>query len=213
MQIVSTPLKILNFPHPSLRHKAVPLTSIDAKVKRIAASMIALMREHNGLGLAAPQVGLPFRMFIANIPLNPEKPDEPAVFLNPVILDREGTVEAEEGCLSFPELYTKIRRARSVVVQAYDLEARLLELKLTNLMARVWQHETDHLDGKLFIDYVGIIGKLSTRSALAEFERIYQRAQRRGEIPPNEQLEKQLRDLEQAGPPDVPSPQEPPCVL
>src|SRR5262249_19648197 len=158
MHIVSPPLKIVNYPHPSLRHKAVPLTGIDAKVERIAASMIALMREANGLGLAAPQVGLPFRMFVAGIPLDPEKPDEPGVFINPAFQEEDGSkIEAAEGCLSFPGLYAKVRRFRSVIVQAYDLKKRLLEMRLSNLMARVWQHETDHLDGKLFIDYLSII--------------------------------------------------------
>src|SRR5262245_62096470 len=170
MQIVSPPLKIVNYPHPSLRHKAVPLTAIDAKVERIAASMIALMKEANGLGLAAPQVGLPFRMFVANIPLDPEKPNEPGVFLNPVFQEEDGSkIEAEEGCLSFPGLYAKVRRFKGVIAQAYDLEGRLLDIRLSNLLARVWQHETDHLDGKLFIDYLSLVGRLSTRSAVAEF--------------------------------------------
>jgi peptide deformylase len=214
MHLVSPPLKIVNYPHPSLRHPAVALTGIDAKVERIAASMIALMKEHNGLGLAAPQVGLPFRLFVANIPLDPEKPDEPGVFLNPVFREEDGSrIEAEEGCLSFPGLYAKVRRFKSVIAQAYDLRGRLLEIRLSNLLARVWQHETDHLDGKLFIDYLNFVGRLSTRSAVADFESAYRRAQRRGEIPPNEQIERQLSDLAQAGPPEVPPPQEPPCVL
>src|SRR6476620_9987061 len=111
MQIVAPTLKIVNFPHPALRHAARPLTAIDANVLRIADAMAELMKEHRGLGLAAPQVGLPFRMFIANLSGDPERKDPPDVFINPIIDERSGgTVEAEEGCLSFPGLYRKVRR-------------------------------------------------------------------------------------------------------
>src|SRR5262245_40700733 len=114
MEIVLPALKILHYPHPSLRHKARPLTAIDARVRRSARSMIARMHEARGLGLAAPQVGLPFQMFVCNCAGDPEHPEAEAVFLNPVITDKKGTVEAEEGCLSLPGLYQKVRRAKTI---------------------------------------------------------------------------------------------------
>jgi peptide deformylase len=197
MQIVSPTLKIVQYPHPSLRHPAVPLTGITGEVRKLAEAMLELMYEHHGLGLAAPQVGMPYQMFVANYAADPEKPELQGVYINPVIMEkRGGTVEAEEGCLSFPQLYRKVRRARTVVVQAYDLQGNPVGFELSELPARIWQHETDHLHGVLFIDKLGPIGKLAARGALGEFEREYKKAQKRGEIPPDPEIEKQLGDLE-----------------
>lgn len=196
MNIVQAPLKIVHYPHPSLRHKARPLSGIDEKVRRLAQQMLELMYEHKGLGLAGPQVGVPFQMFVTNYAGDPEQKEAEAVYLNPVILDKQGTMEGEEGCLSFPQLYQKVRRARTVRVQAYDLQGQLLELQLSELPARIWQHEVDHLHGILFIDKLGPIGKLAARGPLREFEYLYKRAQNRGEIPPDADIEKQLLELE-----------------
>jgi peptide deformylase len=198
MNILPAPLKIVHFPHPSLRHKAVPLTGIDEKVRTVARTMLDLMYESNGLGLAAPQVGLPFQMFVANYAADPQNKEAEGVYINPVILDKEGTMEGEEGCLSFPQLYQKVRRARTVRVQAYSLEGQLLELKLSELPSRIWQHEVDHLHGVLFIDKLGPIGRLAARGSLREFEYLYHRAQKRGEIPPDAEIEKLLSELEKA---------------
>jgi peptide deformylase len=196
MNILPTPLKIVHYPHPSLRHKAVPLTGIDENVRTVARNMLDLMYEHNGLGLAAPQVGLPFQMFVANYAADPEKKEAEGVYLNPVILDGHGTVEGEEGCLSFPQLYQKVRRKKTVTVQAYNLEGQLLQLQLSELPARIWQHEVDHLHGVLFIDKLGPIGRLAARGSLREFEYVYRRAQDRGEVPPDAEFEQRLRELE-----------------
>ncbi len=198
MESVPANLKIVHYPHPALRHPAVPLTAIDRNVRVAAAAMVHLMMEHHGLGLAAPQVGLPYQMFVARHAPEPEgPPDFQGVFINPVVLEkRGGTVEAEEGCLSFPDLYRTVRRARTVDVEAYDLEGQKVQLTLNDLPARVWQHETDHLHGVLFIDKLGTIGKMTVRGALSDFERLYRKAQQRGEIPPDAEIEKQLQELE-----------------
>jgi peptide deformylase len=196
MQIVSPSLKIVQYPHPALRHPAVPLTGITEETRKLARAMLDLMYEHNGLGLAAPQVGMPYQMFVANYAADREKPDLEGVFINPTILEKRGTVEGEEGCLSFPGLYRKVRRARTVIVQAYTIKGELKEWELSELPARVWQHETDHLHGILFIDKLGPIGKLAARGALGEFEREYKKAQQRGEIPPDPEIEKQLDERE-----------------
>jgi peptide deformylase len=218
MNIIQPPLKIVMFPHPSLRHKARPLTHIDKKVQLIAGALLELMYEHRGLGLAAPQVGLPFQMFVANYEGNPQKRDLEGVFINPVIIEKKGgLVEAEEGCLSFPKLFQKVRRAKTVLVQAYNLKGELVArphpasdqsqggdqdkdneefLELSDLRARIWQHEIDHLHGDLFIDKLSTIGKLASRSTLREFERDYRRSQERGEVPPDPEIEKMLTALE-----------------
>jgi peptide deformylase len=209
MNIIAPPLKIVQYPHAALRHPARPILSLDRNVIRIAEAMIELMHEHKGLGLAAPQVGLPFRMFVANFPGDKDQPDQLGVFINPQIdFKSNGTVEGEEGCLSFPGLYRKVRRARSVEVQAHRLDVatgqtQAVALTLRELPARVWQHETDHLDGILFIDKLGPIGKMTVRSTLAEFERDYRKAQKKGDIPPDAEIEKLLAALEESGPPDI----------
>src|SRR5690242_18235798 len=195
-------MNIVQYPHPALRHRARPLTAIDKKLRLYAGEMLQLMYEARGLGLAAPQVALPFQMFVMNPTADPEQRDKEMVLINPVVLERRGTIEGEEGCLSFPGLYQKIRRAKSVKVQAYDLEGKELLIEVAGstpeeqLCSRLMQHEIDHLDGVLFIDKMGPIAKLASRGSLKEFERDYRRAQQRGEIPPDPEIEKALTELE-----------------
>jgi peptide deformylase len=196
MDILQPPLKIVQYPHPSLRHKAVPLTAIDKKVHFVAAAMIELMYENHGLGLAAPQVGLPFQMFVCNYAGDPEKRDMEGVYINPLIIERKGSIEGEEGCLSFPKLFQKVRRARTIKAQAYTLQGQLIEVEMSDLPARIWQHEVDHLHGILYIDKFGTIAKLASRSSLREFERDYRKSQERSEIPPDVEIERRLTELE-----------------
>jgi peptide deformylase len=193
-------MKIVNFPHPSLRYPAVPVTHIDARLLTFAREMIDLMYEHRGLGLAAPQVGLPFQLLVLNLSGDPEKKDEAgallnSVFINPIILDRKGTLEDEEGCLSFPGLYQKVRRAKNVRVQAYNLQGEALEITASDLPSRAWQHEIDHLHGILFIDKMGPVGKLASRTALKDLERDYTKAQEKGDIPADAEILKELAAL------------------
>jgi peptide deformylase len=194
-------MKIVMYPHPSLRYPAVPVTKIDARLKQFAREMRVLMYEHRGLGLAAPQVGLPFQMILLNLSGDPEnKADDDesllqSVFINPSILDRKGTIEDDEGCLSFPGLYQKVRRAKSVVVRAYNLNGEALEITASELPSRAWQHEIDHLHGILYIDKMNPVGKLASRATLKDLERDYLKAQEKGEIPSNEQIEKELAAL------------------
>src|SRR5262245_2166062 len=135
MNVVQSSLKIVQYPHPSLRHRAVPLKAIDQQVHYHAAAMLALMYEHRGLGLAGPQVGLPYQILVMNYAGDPQQPDKEGVFINPVILERKGSVEGEEGCLSFPGLFQKVRRARTAKVQAYNLRGELLEIDVSELPA------------------------------------------------------------------------------
>jgi peptide deformylase len=131
-----------------------------------------------------------------NISGDPGKPECEEVFLNPVIVERKGTVEDDEGCLSFPGLYQKIRRAKTIKVQAYDLKGKLVEKVISDLEARAWQHEIDHLKGVLFIDSMGTIARLASRGAIKQFEREFRRAQEKGEIPADADIEKILASLE-----------------
>lgn len=189
-------MKIVHYPHPALRHAAKPVLSIDKQLNLHIGAMKDLMYEAKGLGLAAPQVALPFQLLVMNITGDATKPEAEEVFLNPVIVERKGTIEEEEGCLSFPGLYQKIRRAKTIKVQAYNLKGQLVEKIVSDLEARAWQHEIDHLRGVLFIDNMGTIARLSSRSAIKTFERDFRKAQEKGDIPPDTDIEKILAALE-----------------
>jgi peptide deformylase len=192
-------MKIVQYPHPALRYVCRPLTAIDAKVRAAAEEMLELMYEAKGLGLAAPQVALPYRLIVLNLTGDRERRDQEGAYVNPVVLERKGSVEDEEGCLSFPGLYAKVRRAKSVKVQAYNLNGEPVEISASDLPARAWQHEIDHLDGILFIDKMGTIAKLASRSSLKEFEREYRRSQERGELPGDADLQQAMVALDAGG--------------
>jgi peptide deformylase len=189
-------MKIVHYPHPALRHAAKPLTCIDKKLHLHIGAMKDLMYEARGLGLAAPQVALPYQLLVMNVTGDPKQPEREEVYVNPSIVERKGFMEDEEGCLSFPGLYQKIRRSKTIKIQAYDLKGNLVEKIVTDLEARAWQHEIDHLNGVLFIDMMGPIAKLSSRSSVKNFERLFRKAQEKGEIPPEFEIEKLLTALD-----------------
>lgn len=188
-------MKIVAYPHPALRRVAKPLPAIDKEVHVVAGRMLELMYEARGLGLAGNQVAWPFQMIVLNLTGDPQQKDQEGVFINPVILERKGAIEEEEGCLSLPGLYQKVRRAKQVKVTAYNLKGEAVEVSATDLASRAWQHEIDHLQGILFIDKIGTIAKLSSRGQLREFESQFARAQERGEYPPTAEIERQLDEL------------------
>jgi peptide deformylase len=210
-------MKIVQYPHPALRRPVKPLTSIDKQVRLQAGQMLELMYEARGIGLAANQVVLPYQMFVMNPAADPQQREQELVCINPVIVERKGSIEGEEGCLSFPKLYQKVRRAKTVKVRAYNLDGQLVEIEGSDMIARILQHEIDHLHGVLFIDKMGMIAQLASRGTLREFEREYRKAQERGEIPPDAEIEKQLKAMEAAilnPPPEPPpAPAEQPPIL
>ena len=116
------PLSIVKYPHPALRWESKPIVEIDDRLRDVVRQMFDLMYQANGIGLAANQVGLPWRLFVINPSGDREKTDEEFVFLNPEILRRKGSDEGEEGCLSLPELYGPVKRSTELVVEAFDLE-------------------------------------------------------------------------------------------
>jgi peptide deformylase len=189
-------MKLVHFPHPALRHKSKPITSIDKQLHVHIGGMIETMYDAKGLGLAAPQVALPYQLLVMNITGDPKQPEREEVYLNPQIVERKGFMEDEEGCLSFPGLYQKIRRSKTIKVRAYNLKGELVEKLVSGLESRAWQHEIDHLNGVLFIDMMGPIARLASRGACKNFERDFRRMQERGEIPANVEIEKLLAVLE-----------------
>jgi peptide deformylase len=177
-------MQIVKYPHPALRHKAEPITALSKEIELLAGGMLELMYKHEGLGLAAPQVAAPVRLLVMNFAADPARKDQEFVAINPVIVEAsKQIIEDREGCLSFPDLYAKVRRHKKVRVQAYNLKGELYEMTCEDLPARVWQHEIDHLDGTLFIDKMGMVGRMNSKKALKQFEDEYREAQRKGEIP------------------------------
>jgi peptide deformylase len=189
-------VRILKYPHPTLRHQAKPLRRVDAELRRIVREMFDLMYLHKGIGLAANQVDLPYRFFIINLASDPAAKDGELVFLNPVIARRTGMAEAEEGCLSFPEMYADVRRPERAVISAYDLSGEERQYDLTGLFARAVQHEYDHLDGILFIDRLTPSRLAAIRPELEELEAEFRGERQRGVIPDDQQIATRLTELE-----------------
>src|SRR5262245_52090575 len=149
MTVDPSTLRILSFPAPALLRKAAPVPRVDAEVRAVAQRMLELMVEAEGVGLAAPQVGLSWRLFVTNSGAADE-PDR--VYVNPRLVRLEGElVAADEGCLSLPGIRADIRRQPRATITATDLEGREFTLTSEDLLARAWQHEMDHLDGVLII--------------------------------------------------------------
>ncbi len=189
------PLEIIHYPHPTLRHVSKPLKRIDPELREIVARMFELMYAHKGVGLAANQVDLPYRLFVVNIKGDP-KTGEEHVFVNPVLSKRRGLAEAEEGCLSIPQVYGDVKRAETVTLDAYDLNGQPVHLELDDLFARVAQHETDHIDGRLFIDRLSTTGEMAVQDALRRFEAEFHDGRRHGTIGSDAAIAARLAELE-----------------
>ena len=188
-------MQIVLYPHPALRFKSVPITQIDAALHDTVREMFELMYASEGIGLAANQVGLPYRLFVLNLTGKREEKDQEHVFINPEIVKRKGTQEAEEGCLSFPRTYGQVRRADEIVVEAFDLEGQGFDLSIDDLASRAIQHETDHLDGVLFTDKLSEAALRELAPKMSDFESQFRRQQELGVVPSIPEIEAQLRRL------------------
>jgi peptide deformylase len=185
-------LQIVNYPHPALRYSSRSVTQIDEDLRTKIHHMFGIMYAAKGVGLAANQVAVPFRFFVLNITADPEQKDQELVFINPQIVKRHSSIEDDEGCLSLPGLYSKVRRARKIKVQAFNLLGELFELEAEDLLSRAIQHEADHLDGKLFIDYLGPLARHALKPKLQEFEDQFRQAQASGAYPSDREIISQL---------------------
>jgi peptide deformylase len=155
------------------------------------------MYEHEGVGLAANQVDLPYRLFVANPEGTAEAKETEGVFINPVLSGGRGLEEDEEGCLSIPGIRAPVTRNATIKIQAYDLDGNEITGEVDDLMARIVQHETDHLDGTLFIDRLGPAQVADIRDQLEEFELAFDSKLETGEMPDAEKMARRLRELEQ----------------
>ncbi|HND53732.1 MAG TPA: peptide deformylase [Pirellulaceae bacterium] len=189
------PLKIIPYPHPTLRHVSKAIRRVDADLKKMVREMFDLMYEAKGVGLAANQVDLPLRLFIANLEAEAGKGEE-LVFINPVISRPKGSEEAEEGCLSLPGLYGDVVRPKTVRINAYNLSGEELVADVSGMLARVVQHELDHLDGVLFVDRMSSTKKADVLDTLHEFELDFDSRRGVGEIPDDATLAERLRQWE-----------------
>jgi peptide deformylase len=166
-------LKIVLYPDPRLKKSSATIKEFTPDLRELAAQMFVAMREQHGVGLAAPQIGRNIRLFVMNATGNPE---DDRVYVNPVLTEAEGDDEAEEGCLSIPELRVKIVRAKRLQMDARDLEGNPIHETADGFVARVWQHETDHLNGVLLTDRMGAVAKIANRGLLKDLEEQYRRA-------------------------------------
>ncbi len=162
-------LRILHYPDPRLRERARPVERVDDEIRRLADDMLETMYEAPGIGLAATQVGVPKRVIVIDIS---EDKSSPLVLVNPEILTREGVEEMEEGCLSVPGVYERVRRAGRVRARALDRDGRRFEIEADGLLAVCIQHEVDHLDGKLFVDYLSELKRSRIRKRLEKQRRL-----------------------------------------
>ena len=158
-------LKILEFPDKRLRRVSEAITIFDRDLKRLSDNMLTIMYEEKGIGLAAPQVNKPVRLIVMDIS---EDRDQPLVFVNPVVSSFEGKVESNEGCLSVPDIKTDIKRHETIPLNAQSLEGTSISLEADGLLSICIQHEIDHLNGKLFIDYISDIKLQRLRKKVAK---------------------------------------------
>lgn len=163
-------LRIIHYPDPRLKKRSVPVETFDDNLKALAARMLELMREAGGVGLAAPQVGLNIRMFVMNHSGNPE---DDRVYVNPELDDPAGEEEGEEGCLSLPNITARVLRSKFMRLRARDLDGNPVEQAETGYIARIWQHETDHLNGVLITDRMSMVARMAARKTLKELEQKY----------------------------------------
>ena len=180
MPIDPASLQIVSYPAPVLRKKASPVPEITEEVRAVARRMIELMHQAEGIGLAAPQVGLPWRMFVVHVPEGDERSASsdpisatkcPIVYINPTLTGLIGKlISHEEGCLSLPDIRGDVLRPETATIRAVGLDGKEFTQNGAGLLARCWQHENDHLDGVLIIDRMTPLSRMSNKAAIKDLE-------------------------------------------
>lgn len=161
-------LNILHFPDPKLRTVAKPVTEFDDNLRQLVADMFESMYEAPGIGLAATQVNRHIRLLVMDVS---EDGDNPRCLINPEIIQADGEEEMEEGCLSVPGFYESVRRSEHIRVRAQDKQGDWFEFEAEGLEAVCVQHEMDHLQGKLFVDYISSLKRDRIRSKLVKLKK------------------------------------------
>lgn len=160
MSMLSTKLRLRFYGDPALRSRSKPVDAVTDEEKQVIGEMAEIMRLSGGIGLAAPQVGVPKQMVLVDVGQGP------VVLINPRITEKRGAQSMEEGCLSLPGIYVNVKRARRIQVVALNEQNEKISLAAYDLLARALQHEIDHLRGRLIIDYAGFLQKIKLRKKL-----------------------------------------------
>ena len=155
-------LKIRFYGDPILHRKSLPVKEVGSAERLLIQSMIETMHQHKGIGLAAPQVGINQRILVADIGQGP------MAVINPQIIKKAGSAVLEEGCLSLPGITVKVKRAQKILIRYLNENNRIIEKRFEDLLARVILHETDHLNGKLIVDYLSLAEKRKIKGKLKE---------------------------------------------
>jgi len=188
-------IRIVKYPHPVLRYTSKPIRRVDVELRKIAEQMLDLMYEAEGVGLAANQINLPLRIFVAN-PAGKRGEGEEFIFINPELQLPKGSEVDREGCLSLPGLYGDVRRSKQIQISAYDLQGNSIERQLDGFLARIVQHEYDHLEGKFFFDRMTDDQRSEIEVGLDELESEFRGQQSTGAMLPNDQLVEALAEWE-----------------
>jgi len=162
-------LSILEFPDERLRKKAAVVQKVDDNIRKLVDDMLETMYESRGIGLAATQVNVHQRIVVIDIS---EEKDAPLCLINPVIIEKDGVKEGEEGCLSVPGFFEKVNRAEHIIVKALNRDGEPFELSARDLLAVCVQHELDHLDGKLFVDYLSPLKRQRIKKKLEKIHKM-----------------------------------------
>jgi peptide deformylase len=173
-------LNILRYPDPRLRKKALPVDQVDDSIRQLAEDMLETMYEAPGIGLAATQVNVQKRVVVIDVS---DDHSEPRVFINPEILEKQGEEVMEEGCLSVPDIFAEVKRAEWVKVRALGLDGEPYEIETDGLLAVCIQHEIDHLNGKLFVDYLSELKRRMVRKRLEKARRAEQAGRQEADKP------------------------------
>ncbi|MGR8933824.1 MAG: peptide deformylase [Gammaproteobacteria bacterium] len=162
-------LTILEFPDERLRKKAEAVSTVDNTVRKLLDDMLQTMYESKGVGLAATQINVHKRVIVIDVS---ESKDQPVCLINPEIIEQSGSTEGEEGCLSVPGFFENVKRAAAVNITALNREGQRFELEAEGLLAVCIQHEIDHLDGKLFVDYLSPLKKQRIKKKLEKIHKL-----------------------------------------
>ena len=191
-----TPLEIVKYPHPVLLREAKPLCRVDAELLSWIPEMFRLMYATNGIGLAAPQVGLPYRLIVLNPSGDAEATGQELAVINPVLSRAKGTAEMDEGCLSLPEIWAPVRRAKEITLNGWTPDGQEVNVRAKGMFARVLQHECDHLDGVLFIDRVAPTARQELEESLEELAIEYEQNVRMKRYPDQETTLQRITEFE-----------------
>ena len=162
-------LSILEFPDDRLRKKAATVKSVDSKIKTLLTDMLETMYQAHGVGLAATQVNVHLQVIVIDVS---DEKNEPLFLINPILIEKDGVKEAEEGCLSVPGFFEKVTRAEHIRVRAINANGESFEIEAKDLLAVCIQHEMDHLNGKLFVDYISSLKRQRIKKKLEKSHKL-----------------------------------------